>query len=131
MLLSGEGPNSHDILMKNTRQSGLPRPRSVLAMHCSVGANGLCSGQPRTWCPLRQVEGRKRAMRMSDSILFSTNLRRLVGAAKALSAEPGAEQCLKEKLKGLLDDRFDYILIDYPSTLGILIEQVEKEHGGP
>jgi len=68
---------------------------------------------------------------MSDSILFSTNLRRLVGAAKALSAEPGAEQCLKEKLKGLLDDRFDYILIDYPSTLGILIEQVEKEHGGP
>jgi chromosome partitioning protein len=44
----------------------------------------------------------------------------LVGAEKALSTEPGAEQLLREKIKELASGRFDYLLIDCPPTLGVL-----------
>jgi chromosome partitioning protein len=64
-----------------------------------------------------------------EKLVFETSAERvslvpsspwLVGAEKALSTEPGAEQCLKEKIKELPKGRFDYILIDCPPTLGIL-----------
>jgi chromosome partitioning protein len=44
----------------------------------------------------------------------------LVGAEKALSTEPGAEQLLREKINELGTERFHYILIDCPPTLGVL-----------
>ena len=44
----------------------------------------------------------------------------LVGAEKAMAGEPGAEQCLREKLGELADKPFDYILIDCPPSLNML-----------
>ena len=44
----------------------------------------------------------------------------LVGAEKALSTEPGAEQLLREKINAIQIGKFDYILIDCPPTLGVL-----------
>jgi chromosome partitioning protein len=44
----------------------------------------------------------------------------LAGAEKALATEPGAEQVLREKMKELSPDQFDYVLVDCPPTLGVL-----------
>lgn len=44
----------------------------------------------------------------------------LVGAERALAGEPGAEAILREQVRRLPRDSFDYILIDCPPTLGIL-----------
>jgi chromosome partitioning protein len=44
----------------------------------------------------------------------------LVGAEKALSTEPGAETILREQVRTLGDEVFDYLLIDCPPTLGVL-----------
>lgn len=44
----------------------------------------------------------------------------LVGAERALATVPGAETVLRDSLKGLDGDPFDYLLIDCPPTLGVL-----------
>ena len=44
----------------------------------------------------------------------------LLGAEKALSGEVGAETVLRQRLKKLPEDRWDYIILDCPPNLGIL-----------
>ncbi len=44
----------------------------------------------------------------------------LVGAEKALAPIPGAETILREKVAAVAPNRFDYLLIDCPPTLGVL-----------
>jgi chromosome partitioning protein len=44
----------------------------------------------------------------------------LVGVEKALAAEGGAETILRRHLTRLPTDRWDYVLVDTPPTLGIL-----------
>lgn len=44
----------------------------------------------------------------------------LVGAEKTLAGEVGAETILRRNLKRLPPDRWDYLLIDCPPTLGVI-----------
>src|SRR5271157_5563602 len=131
MLLTGGGPNSHDILMKNTRQIGLLRPRSVLAMHCSVGASGLCWGQPRTWCPLRQVENRKRAMRMGDSIEWHSVKPNTLGLKVLRTKTPARRQMINNMISISLDGKpcvsEAYSILFIYNSINLILVRVERK----
>jgi chromosome partitioning protein len=56
----------------------------------------------------------------ADGVSIIPSSKFLYTVERALAGEPGAEQCLKVKLKEIPPNRFDYVLIDCPPSLGLL-----------